>query len=346
MTDDRALMARTFAYLFGFGGLLVAVTLVLPAAANRQFLVIAGVSVLAFVVTGLCLWEGRRLPVAFYRSLPFIGILLVGVLVFSGGSGSAGAYELFSFWVVISAFYFFRPRYGLLCTALTSACYLVAMLNGPEYHLVELNWVLMTGALLVVGLLVGRLRARIEVLMDQLAAAARTDPLTGLPNRRELAVRLRDEIIRYGRHPRPFSVVALDLDGLKAINDGQGHGAGDRVLGTIGSVLQTHIRGVDMVARTGGDEFVVVAPGADADDATVLMERLRRAVTEACGTEATPVTFSAGIATYPTHASDMDSLLEAADRALYAAKHAGGNCTRAAGNIQPDGCGSQPSALY
>ena len=339
-------MARTFAYLFGFGGLLVAVTLVLPAAANRQFFAIAGVSALAFAVTGLCLWQGRRLPVAFYRSLPFLGVLFVGVLVFSGGSGSAGAYELFSFWVVISAFYFFRPRYGLLCTVLTSACYLGVMLNGPEYRLVELNWVLMTGALLVVGLLVGRLRARIEILMDQLAAAARTDPLTGLPNRRELAVRLRDEIIRYGRHPRPFSVIALDLDGLKAINDGQGHSAGDRVLGRMGSVLQAQIRGVDMVARTGGDEFVVIAPGADADDATVLLERLRRAVTEASSTESTPVTFSAGIAAYPTHASDIDSLTEAADQALYAAKRAGGNCSRAAGVIHPGGCGSQPSALH
>ena len=182
----------------------MAVTLVLPAAANRQSVLIAVVSVArvprhrALSVAGGQAAR-RLLQVAALPRRPFRGRAgLLGRL--RRGGGLRALRVLGRHLRVLLLPPAIRPSlHGAHQRRRISA----AMLHGPEYRLIELNWVLMTGALLVVGLLVGRLRARIEVLVDQLAAAARTDPLTGLPNRRELAVRLRDEIIRYGRHPRP-----------------------------------------------------------------------------------------------------------------------------------------------
>jgi len=326
ISDDGALMARTFAYLYAFGGLMVAVTLVLPASPDRHALPIAGVSVVAFMVAALCLWRERILPVEFFRALPLAGVLLIAVLLFSGGSMASGAYALFSIWVTVSAFYFFHPAYGVLCTGLASACYLVALLIGPHDGLIELDWVMMTGALFVAGVLVGRLRSRVEVLVDELGAAARTDPLTGLANRREFASRLREEIFRANRDGSTLSVIALDLDGLKTINDRSGHQAGDRVLERIGAALLRQCRAVDRLARIGGDEFAIIAAGAGQDEAQVLSQRLQWALEEEFHADSTAVTMSVGIASHPDHARDLEALQEAADQALYTAKRRGGDC--------------------
>ncbi len=326
VSDDRVLMARTFAYLYGFGGLLVAVTLFLPASPDRHALPIAGVSVVAFVLTAACLLWGSRLPIAFFRVLPFTGALLVAALLFSGGSMASGAYALFYFWVGVSAFYFFRAAYGVACTVFASACYLVVLLVGPNQGLVGLNWVMMTGALLVAGVLVGRLRSRVEVLVDELGAAARTDPLTGLANRREFESRLQEEISRAERDGRPLSVIALDLDAFKAINDQRGHRAGDRALKGVAAALRRAGREVDTIARIGGDEFAVVATGAGEHQAQVLSQRLQSAIGEAFRGDSATLTLSVGLASRPAHANTADALLEAADQALYTAKRSGGNC--------------------
>ncbi len=151
---------------------------------------------------------------------------------------------------------------------------------------------------------------------------ATTDGLTGLLNHRAFQQRLREEVARAERHQRPLSLVMFDLDGFKLVNDLHGHAAGDRVLRTVGRVLQRAPRVNDISARVGGDEFAVISPDTSGSDALGLAERLRCDIAAALGELGLPVTLSAGV-TDLTTAPTMRDLSHLADSALYHAKHHG-----------------------
>ena len=187
----------------------------------------------------------------------------------------------------------------------------------------------------------GELRARLRAgermvrLQQQLraegrrsAALALTDELTGLPNRRAVLQRLSEEMERTGREGRPLSVILVDLDQFKRVNDSFGHGAGDEVLVEFARRLRGKVRSYDVVARIGGDEFLVLLPGVPQHDAIRVAERLRDAVASApFGAEsgrAHRVTASFGVAPVMARSSE-GNLLASADRALYVAKNNGGN---------------------
>ena len=166
------------------------------------------------------------------------------------------------------------------------------------------------------------LAARNAKLVARLTAESRIDPLTGLLNRRGLEERFGVELARSIREQRPLAVVAVDIDHFKRVNDEHGHQAGDRALVWLSSVLCEQTRGADIVARAGGEEFVIVLPGTDGTAAHEFAERLRRVVE--AGDAEIPLTISAGVAS-ALAPSTAHTLLGAADRALYAAKHAGRN---------------------
>ena len=151
----------------------------------------------------------------------------------------------------------------------------------------------------------------------QVQQAARTDALTGLLNHGAMQVRVREEIARARRDGTPLSFVIIDLDDFKHVNDVRGHQAGDELLRQVAGVLQAELRPYDQVARYGGDEFVLLLPGSDEHDATVVAERVRDAVVReqvgAC---------SLGVAQWH-EPLEADGLLEHADRALLLAKRTG-----------------------
>ncbi|MFG1954114.1 diguanylate cyclase [Micromonospora sp. NPDC048830] len=163
-----------------------------------------------------------------------------------------------------------------------------------------------------------------------------TDPLTGLWNYRYLRESIRREVERASRFGRMLSVLALDLDRFKAVNDTWGHAAGDAVLVEFARRVRGEIREVDLAFRQGGEEFVVLLPETDARGATIVAERLGAAVRGAPvaldGPDgvAIAVTVSVGIAVYPDHATTGQQVLDAADEALYAAKAAGRDAWRLA----------------
>lgn len=167
-----------------------------------------------------------------------------------------------------------------------------------------------------------------EVLHSRLHDEATRDPLTGLFNRRYLREALTHALDRAAQDGQPLSVVLLDLDHFKQVNDHHGHAAGDWVLETMSTLLRTQTRDEDIVCRYGGEEFVAVLPGADTSAARVRTEQWRRELgalhVHFAGGEAR-VTLSAGVATYPADGLDHDALLGAADRALYRAKQTGRN---------------------
>ncbi|HMK73703.1 MAG TPA: diguanylate cyclase, partial [Myxococcaceae bacterium] len=164
-------------------------------------------------------------------------------------------------------------------------------------------------------------------LHAETVALSITDALTGLANRRHLFRQLEQEVARAARFRTQVSVVMMDLDHFKDLNDASGHLAGDAVLRQVAEVLRGQVRRVDVVARYGGEEFCLVLPQVAKTDAVEVAEKLRRSIAEqAFGAwPAGRITASAGVAHLPGDATTLEGLLEAADAALYASKHRGRN---------------------
>lgn len=169
-------------------------------------------------------------------------------------------------------------------------------------------------------------------LVERLQNAATTDQLTGLFNRRALEERLEAEISRSVRHQIRTTVVLVDLDRFKTINDTLGHAAGDRFLVLVSQLLRRHVRTLDVVGRLGGDEFLVVLPMTNPREAMGFIHRLRSAFEDlaADNPEFGHTSVSLGIAEAPRDGLTPSSVLAAADAALYAAKRQGGNAVVAA----------------
>ena len=169
-------------------------------------------------------------------------------------------------------------------------------------------------------------------LVEQLHSAATTDELTGLCNRRALEERLGAEISRSLRHQLHTSVLLLDLDRFKVVNDTMGHAAGDRLLVQVGQVLRKQCRALDVVGRLGGDEFLVILPMTKPAEARVFVARVQASLRdiEKTNPEFGACTLSMGIAESPHHGTTVSSVLAAADNALYRAKRGGRNTVEVA----------------
>ena len=172
-----------------------------------------------------------------------------------------------------------------------------------------------------------RQRQRIARLRARLADTSRTDPLTGLLNRRAFEELLELELERAARADRPLSVIVGDIDNFRAVNESQGHAAGDAALQAVADNSLKWKRRIDHAARIGGEEFALLLPETDERGAFIVAERLRRATHRSFSDAPVRVTFSFGVATAPLHAPDGVALLRAADRASAAAKDLGGDRT-------------------
>jgi len=175
-------------------------------------------------------------------------------------------------------------------------------------------------AVVAAGILL--LARRLQTSHEALWALARRDELTGVGNYRALHERLAEEIARHRRHAREFALVLLDLDGFKAVNEHFGHLEGDRLLTEIGMALSDEVRAEDSVFRQGGDEFAVIVPEANAEEAEEVAARLRaRVIRRGFGTDTTrPVSAATGFAMFPADGDSGEALLGFADRDLFAAK--------------------------
>jgi diguanylate cyclase (GGDEF)-like protein len=157
-----------------------------------------------------------------------------------------------------------------------------------------------------------------------------TDPLTGVPNRRHLFSRLDSELARAERYGTPLSILMIDVDHFKRLNDAEGHRAGDETLRRVCDVLRTRVRKVDTLARYGGEEFMVLLPQTAKEGATEVGEKLRRAVLETPGLASSSqptghITISIGVSSFPLDATEQETLVDCVDAALYASKRGGRN---------------------
>jgi len=152
-----------------------------------------------------------------------------------------------------------------------------------------------------------------------------TDALTGLYNRRYFEDALQKEVQRAKRQKQPFSIIGIDLDFLKKINDTYGHNFGDLAIKTIADVLKSNARSVDVPARIGGEEFNVLLPGINSEGALVAAERIRKSIESAEIDTIGHITGSLGVATYFEHSENVEELLELTDQAMYTSKREGRN---------------------
>ena len=165
-------------------------------------------------------------------------------------------------------------------------------------------------------------------LFRQVQTQAMTDALTGLSNHRYFQDRIDRETKLADRNNTQVSLILLDLDHLKRINDTHGHRSGDRTLRHVAEIIKTSVRDVDVCARYGGEEFVVILPQCERESAIVVADRIREAIASTPVQKVGQVTASIGVASYPTGAKNKEELIEMADRAMYLAKAAGRNRVR------------------
>jgi diguanylate cyclase (GGDEF)-like protein len=166
-----------------------------------------------------------------------------------------------------------------------------------------------------------------RLLLEQ--QAARTDPLTSLSNRRAFVEAAWLELERGRRHGRPLSLLYIDCDDFKLVNDRLGHVAGDAVLSAVGATLRQAVRGLDTVARLGGDEFGVLLPEVDRAGAEALADRLRLQLRETLAGRGGAVTFSIGVVTFVKPPASVDEMILRADELMYQAKRSGKDGWRA-----------------
>jgi diguanylate cyclase (GGDEF)-like protein len=167
------------------------------------------------------------------------------------------------------------------------------------------------------------------------------DEVTGLYNRRFFSIRLEEEVSRYRRFNHPVSIVLLDLDAFKSVNDELGHAAGDETLRGMAEILLRHSRGINVICRYGGDEFAVLLVETSKAGARLYADRIRYVLSSYQFAHRRPATASFGIASLPEDvAPTADHLIRAADEALYAAKRAGKNRV----SVQEDVVVAQPAA--
>ena len=186
-----------------------------------------------------------------------------------------------------------------------------------------------------------KLEDKVSQRTEELRQQAIRDPLTGLFNRRYLDETLPREVHRALRDNMPLAVVMIDLDHFKRFNDEWGHEAGDAVLLGVAELLLDGLRASDIACRFGGEELLVVMPGADTGEAvrriTAIAGETRKLATRVMGRELPPITFSAGVAIVPDHGGEAEAVVRAADRAMYLAKETGRDrvvVARAPGSVE------------
>jgi diguanylate cyclase (GGDEF)-like protein len=317
--------ARAAGYLMLAGGAIGVLLVALPPRAADADWAVAVVSGLALGLGAILLALRRALPETLLGLVVALGTVMITFTTHEGGAAGTADNEMLYVWVCLYAFYFFSLPHAIGQLALVGLAYGWQLWDQPIPDGALTSWTVTMATLSVAGLIVAKLHGAVDRLVADLSERAHVDSLTGALNRRALENRGALELARARREGTPVSMLAIDIDHFKTLNDGFGHGVGDDVLRYVAKALAATTRAVDAVARLGGDEFVVILPGATPEEAHAVANRLRDSVRAGDGGHTPPVTLSIGVATRPPAGDSLESLWHAADVALYEAKRVGGN---------------------
>jgi diguanylate cyclase (GGDEF)-like protein len=323
---DSKLMARALAGLFAAGATLALITVALPHSAQASeigLLVIVG---LAYVVAGALFWRAGTAPGWSLRLALALGsTMITGVAYFSAQSPSPLVF--FYLWVFLYSAYFFSTREMVVQIVYVGLAYAALLIARPPSSGIPAWWLVGMGTLLVAAVLIRSMRERVELLIARLYDAARTDPLTKLPNRRGFRELLDLELERARRARGQVALIVGDIDNFNEVNARSGHSVGDVALQRVARLLDAGKRAIDGLARVGGEQFALILPDTDPHRAFVVAERLRDELRAEFAADAVALTISFGVVGYGQHGETAASLLRAADEALYAAKANGRDMT-------------------
>lgn len=315
---------------------------------------LAGIAFLAAIGAG-CLWllqRGSVNPVGYLLSLGLYAVLTVGAILAPDFVSLVSAGLLLP--ILISgvliggtAPYLFAglaiaSNVGLIVanpTALGSTVAQIIFLATHSVAALATAW--LSGSL---SAMLRRTVTSMHSQAEQMGKLAHTDPLTSLPNRRQLFEQLQQEFARAKRYRRPFCLLYMDMDGFKAINDQFGHLFGDEILRGSARSMRAVLRTTDLLARIGGDEFAVLLPETNLAGASSVATKLRKALM-AYGTQLSPslssLTLSVGVGQINPDDEQIEDILARADKAQYLAKSAGKAITRTQDDLDPTGASEQ-----
>src|SRR4051794_3842753 len=321
-------IALAQAYLGAGAAVIGALGVLLPHPAYFNVPAILAVDGMALIWAFWMFRTAGRIPFLLLRLGPALATVMTSVAVHFSGDATSG-YALFYVWVGLYVFYFPITNKDAAINvgwALVNYAAIIAFtpIDPPGGENVVVSHLVITfGTLVTAATLLTYLRGRVEKLLGRLTDAARTDPLTGMPNRVAFHEVLEGELERAQPEARPVSVVVLDLDRFKRVNERLGLPAGDRTLRAVSSLLDESARRMDFVARSGGEEFAVVLPETTQHQAFLFAEELLDKIREMSASPGVKLSASAGVAVFPDHGADLATLTAAADRALHAAKALG-----------------------
>lgn len=331
---DRVSAGRAMGLFLAAGGFfsLIAGVAVPGFGGHGAVLVLALAAALAVGCAGIvCLRAPLRVPVGVLVAAPVVATVFIGALNLATRDASTGS-QLFLLWpVVFAASYLdLRRNVLVLSTVVVVEGIVMGVLQTPSEAFVDGGSLALAFTLAALAILAQR--RRVDGLVAALESQAREDPVTGLPNRRAFDEQLERALASARRAPAPLSLLILDVDRFKDVNDLRGHPAGDAALRAVAQALRAATRDADAIARLGGDEFAVLM--ADCDDADALRVGLAVCLEVSLRTAETgePITVSVGLATTRDGRSTSAALLEASDVALYEAKLNGGDQVATAGS--------------
>jgi diguanylate cyclase (GGDEF)-like protein len=314
MTVERPAIAWSLALLLMFKGLVSVAAVAFPIS-SRQPTGLIGAGGVVAIVGGCAIWLlANRIPLLGFELLAACGSLATSALITQAGTHGGMMLAAFQYpWIAIYAAHFFPRRAVNLQGLLISLGFGAGLLLSGLPH-VAIYWLVVTITIWSICILLGN-------LSESLRRQAGTDYLTGLLNRSGfLAAALRERALA-NRTGSPLCVAVIDLDEFKQVNDRAGHAAGDQLLASLARGWRERMRPSDILARQGGDEFVLLLPCTGPAGAEAALQRLR--------SDADPVSWSVGISDWPPGES-LDAALARADERLYVAKTASGRGRKSA----------------
>lgn len=325
LARDQIAASRALALFAGAGGLwlLVAGATVPGFGGEGPMLAVCLTVGAVFLGAGIAAWFlALRTPGWALASAAPLSVVVIGALNLLTRDASTGS-QLFLLWPVLYTASFLSRRHtvGVLLAVLAVEGSVMGALQPPSQALVDTLSLVLAFSMAAAAVLT--FRGRVEVLLDALSTQAREDPMTGLPNRRAFDDHLQRLVAAADRSAQPLSLLLIDVDRFKEVNDSRGHMVGDQVLRAVAGALRASGREADIVARIGGDEFAVLLPSCALEDALPVGAAAADRAAARTARIGAPVTVSVGAATLPAGARTAPELFAAADSALYASKHDG-----------------------
>lgn len=257
------------------------------------------------------------------------GTVLVALLgIFDYLTGPDLSFLIFYLFPVALVAWFGGRRAGFLLALISAAAWFFAdvMTRVPQVHFLIPLWNVIEklGVFLIVAYIVSAIRTA----FDREKALARTDFLTGTLNRRSFFESADIENNRAHRYQRPFTMVYMDLDNFKLVNDLFGHDVGDMLLRSVAETIRENIRKIDLIARMGGDEFVILLPETGYEAAQAAVRKIQERLLDVARKHGWPVTFSIGAVTFVGSPTTVDEMIKVADNLMYSVKKSGKNMVR------------------